>query len=471
VREDEARALLAAGDDAVVALLMAQAEQIAALRAEVEELRRRLGRNSRNSSLPPSKDPLDAPKRRAGKRSARKPGGQPGHEGHRRELVEHPDETLTYRPPCCAGCGADLDGVADDGDAYIHQVSALAERLIRVVEHRRARVRCPACGHLTLAGLPVGVTDGAFDARFEALITTLAGVYRLSREQIRMLLVEIFKVKASKGGIDKVLMRASAILADPWAELREAIRQAEVVHADETTWRLGPARQWLWVAASALVACYRIDPSRGQQAAKELLGEGFDGFLVSDRYAGYHFLDVLQQQLCWAHVSRQITEVAERTGAAGRLGRKLQKAAREIFVVHRAYLAGQHDLDWLARELAPLRARIQTLLEQGARGRDHKTANFCAGLLDEYDALWLFSEVPGIDPTNNAAERALRHGVILRKVNGGTKSDAGSRFIERILTVRETCRLQGRAAMDYLSDAFAAAHHGQPAPSLLPAGP
>jgi transposase len=471
VRGDEARLVFRSGEDVVVALLIAQAEQIAALRAEMDELKRRIGQSSRNSSMPPSSDPPGAPKRAAREGSGRKPGGQPGHEGHRRAMVENPDETLTHRPPCCSGCGTDLAGVADDGDPFVHQVSELLEVLVRVVEHRRARVCCPGCGKHTLAALPVGVTDGAFGPKMEATIATLAGVYRLSREQARQLVVEIFKAQASKGGIDNVIMRASAVLADPWQELRDAIRQAEVVHADETSWRVGPAKAWLWVAASALIACYRIDPSRSQKAAKELLGEDFDGFLISDRYAGYHFLDVLQQQLCWAHVTRQVVEVSERAGAPGKLGQKLLEVAREVFAIHRAYLEGEHDLPWLERELAPLRDHIPTLLEQGARGRHTKTANFCAGLLEEYDALWLFCEAPGVDPTNNAAERALRHGVILRKINGGTKSDQGSRFIERILTVRETCRLQAHSPLTYLTDALTAAHHGRPAPSLLPAGP
>ncbi len=306
MRGDEARRVYRGGEEVVVALLMAQAEQIATLRAEMDELRRQVGQSSRNSSKPPSSDPPSAPKREKREGSGRRPGGQPGHEGHRRAMVESPDLTLTHRPPSCSGCGSDLAGVADDGDPFVHQVSELLEVLASVVEHRRARVCCPGCGKHTLAGLPVGVSDGSFGPRMEATIATLAGVYRLSREQARQLVVEIFKAQASKGGIDNVIMRASAVLADPWAELADAIRQAEVVHADETSWRVGSAKAWLWVAASALIACYRIDPSRSQKAAKELLGEDFDGFLISDRYAGYHFLDVLQQQLCWAHVKRQV---------------------------------------------------------------------------------------------------------------------------------------------------------------------
>src|ERR1035437_7921713 len=148
-------------------------------------------------------------------------------------------------------------------------------------------------------------------------------------------------------------MRMSAILADPGAELREAIRKAEVVHADETTWRLQGAQQWLWVAANALVACFRIDPTRRQAAAKELLGEEFGGLVVSDRYAGYHFLDVLQQQLCWCHVIRQLVEVSQRSGATGRRGTQLVKLARQVIATHRAFLAEGHDADWLSDQLAP----------------------------------------------------------------------------------------------------------------------
>jgi len=242
------------------------------------------------------------------------------------------------------------------------------------------------------------------------------------------------------------------------------------VHLDETTWRLGGAQQWLWVAASALVACYRIDPSRSQKAAKALIGEDFGGFAVTDRYAGYHFLDVLQQQLCWAHVIRQLVEVSQRDGVTGQRGEQLVALARKVIAAHRQYLEHGHQPEWLAEQLAPLREQIRTLLEQCAAGQHERTANFAAGLLDEYDALWTFCDVPdlNIDPTNNAAERAVRHAVLMRKLQGGTQSDRGNRWIERIQSVRETCRLQDRRILDWLIDAVTAAHHGQPIPSLAP---
>jgi transposase len=481
VRREEFEAIaLAGGEPArrLVVELLDQVAQIEVLRAEVEELRRQIDRDSGNSSLPPSSDPPKsrAERRRlareAYKRSMRSTGGQPGHEGKTREMAapERVDERRVHLPGRC-GCGHVFDGDEQRvGDPVVHQQYELPPARPLVFAHQRLRLRCPGCGRSVLADLP-GPALAGYGPRLDAHIALLAGVFRLSREQVRQVVVEMFGVPASTGAIDNAIGRMSAILADPWAELREAIRRADAVHLDETTWRLCGAQQWLWVAASALLACYRIDPSRGQQAAKALIGEDFGGFAVTDRYAGYHFLDVLQQQLCWAHVIRQLTELSQRSGATGRRGKQLVALARAVIAAHRSYLQGGHDHEWLAQQLQPLRTQIRALLERCAGGRHQRSANFARGLLEEYQALWTFADIPDlqIDPTNNAAERALRHAVLMRKIQGGTQSDRGSRWIERIQSVRETCRLQGRPLLDWLTGAATAAHHGQPIPSLAAA--
>lgn len=470
MRREDVQALHAQGVDAVVAVIRRLEERI-------DELERKVNRDSGNSSMPPSSDPpaSRAERRRlareAYKRSMRKSGGQPGHQGKTRELVtpERVNERVEHLPDCC-GCGREFDGSEERvGDPVVHQQYELPVIVPLVFEHARLRLRCPSCQRTILAELSAGNGSG-FGPRSDAHIAMLAGVFRLSRDQVRQTVVEVFGIPASTGSIDSAIMRMSAVLADPWAELREAIRKAGVVHADETTWRLAGAQQWLWVAASALVACFRIDPSRSQAAAKELLGEEFGGFVVSDRYAGYHFLDVLQQQLCWCHVIRQLVEVSQRSGAAGRRGTRLVTLARAVIAAHRAFLADGHDPGWLADQLAPLRAEIRVLLEQCAAGHHARTANFAAGLLEEYEALWTFCDVPDlqIDPSNNAAERAVRHAVLMRRIQGGTQSEQGSRWIERIQSVRETCRLQNRPVLAYLTAAADAAHHHLPVPSLVP---
>ncbi len=479
MRREEAEAIAVAGGEPAGALVVALFDRVAAYEARLEELERQIGRDSTNSSQSPSSDaPRSRAERRrvareAYKRSMRKSGGQAGHEGKTRELAcpERVDERRVHLPERC-GCGHVFDGSEQQiDDRVAHQQYELPVIRPLVIEHSRVRLGCPGCGRAVLAGLP-GPALAGFGPRLDAHIAMLAGVFRLSREDVRWVVVDVFGVPASTGAIDNAIMRMSAILADPWAELRHAVGRAEVVHADETSWRLGGAQQWLWVAASALAACFRIDPARSQAAAQALLGEDFGGFVVSDRYAGYHFLDVLQQQLCWCHVIRQLVEVSQRPGVTGRRGAKLVALAREVIAAHRLFLAEGRDADWLAEQLAPLRAQIRALLEQCAAGRHARTANFAAGLLAEYEALWTFADVPQaeIDPTNNAAERAVRHAVLMRKIQGGTQSQRGSRWIERIQSVRETCRLQNRPVLAWLTRAATAAHHGLPAPTLLPAG-
>jgi len=451
----------------------------AALRELVEELKRRLSQDSRNSSRPPSTDP---PKSRAERRrearakakqlTQRKAGGQPGHEGKHRQMAppEQVDRRTEHLPEACS-CGHPFDGSEERvGDPVIHQKWELPPIRPLIFQYELLRLRCPCCGRPRLAGLPCGVSGSAFGPRIEAHIATLAGVFRLSRRQVAEVVSQMLGIPISLGAVDATIMRMSAVLADPWERLREHIQDASLVHADETGWRLSGAQQYLWLAASALAACFRIDPHRSQQAAKELLGENFGGFVISDRYVGYHFLDVLQQQLCWCHVIRQLIELSERQRTPGKLGKKLLKAAREVIATHRRYLEDDHDLPWLERQLTPLRELINELLEQGARGQHQKTANFCSGLLDEYDALWTFCDVQDIEIplTNNAAERALRHAVIMRKVQLGTQSEQGNRWVERILSIRETLRLQDRPVLDYLIRAATAGHHDQPAPSPLP---
>ncbi len=476
VASRDAERLTRAGLEALVAELRAEN---AVLREEIEELKRRVSQDSTNSSRPPSSDP---PKSRAERRreareklkklSQREPGGQPGHEGKHRSLVpaERVDRRTGHLPERC-DCGHSFDGSEKRvGDPLLHQRWELPPMRPLIFQYDLIRLCCPCCGKPVLADLPPGVTWGAFEPRLEAHIATLAGVYRLSRRLTRDVVQEMFGVPISLGGVDAVIMRMSKALEDPWERLREYIRDAEFVHADETSWRLSGAQQYLWLAATALAACFRIDPTRSQKAAKELLGEDFGGFVVSDRYVGYHFLDVLQQQLCWAHVIRQVVELSQRERTPGRLGKQILRLAREVIRTHHRYLEEGHDHAWLRQELTPLRKRIEELLEQGARGRHVKTANFCAGLLEEYEALWTFCDVQGIDIplTNNAAERAIRPAVLMRKIQNGTQSEQGNRWVERILSVRETLRLQDRSALDYLIRAASAAHHGRLAPSLLP---
>jgi transposase len=467
-------------------------ELLIGLVERVEELERQLNRTSRNSSVAPSSDPpLTRQQRRAlarerakkqlqrEGRERREQGAQPGHEGSCRRPAE-PDE-LTGGPVDClpgvCGCGHRFTGGEQRvGEPIAYQQWDLPLIVPEVREWHRHRLACPGCGRAALAELPAGVSVSAFGPRLHAHVAVLAGVHRLSREKISELLREQYAVTVSTGAVDGILRRVSRVLHDPWRELHAAIKTAEAVHADETTWLCRNDACWLWTATTALLVCYRIDPRRTQQAAKRLLGEDFGGFITSDRYAGYHWLDVLQQQLCWSHLVRQLTSLSERTGPPGKLGTGLLTVAAGVFTCHREHTAALAAADRpehpaliaLREQLEPLRKQFRELLEQGAKGTHPKTARFCAGILEEYEALWTFCDVPGVTMTNNDAERALRGPVILRRISGGSQSERGNRWIERIFSTTETCRRQGRSAHQYLHDAINASLHGRPIPTLVP---
>lgn len=482
---EEAERLCAEGADAVL-------DVVRRLEARIEELERLQNRTSRNSSVAPSSDPpLTRQQRRQlarerarkqlqrEKREARKQGGQLGHEGAGRPPAE-PDQ-LTAAPVYCrperCGCGHRFSGDEQRlGKPVCHQQWELPVIVPEVREWRRLRLECPGCGQAALAELPAGVSVSSFGPRLHAHVAVLDSVHRLSREKIAELVSEFYAIEVSTGAVDTMLRRVSRVLHDPWRELHAAIKVAEAVHADETTWLTKHDPCWLWTATTAVLVCYRIDPRRTQEAAKRLLGENFGGFVTSDRYVGYHWLDVLQQQLCWAHGVRQLTALSERSGASGRLGCQMLELAGQVFAIHREHVPALSEADHpdhpalvaLRAQLQPLRDRFRELLEQGADYSHAKTARFCAGMLEEYEAFWTFADVPGVSPTNNDAERAMRGPVIARRISGGTQSERGNRWIERIFSVIETCRRQGRSSQAYLLDAIDASLHGRPIPTLVP---
>ena len=493
-RVEAERIALAGGEPAreLVLRLLEMVGELEGLAARIEELERRLSRTSRNSSVAPSSDPpLTRQQRRAQARERakkqlqregrerREQGAQPGHEGSSRPPAEL--DELTGGPvdcvPAVCGCGHRFTGVEQPvGEPVAHQQWDLPLIVPEVREWRRHRLACPGCGRAALADLPAGVSVSAFGPRLHAHVAVLAGTHRLSREKISELLRESYAITVSSGAVDGMLRRVSRVLHDPWRELHEAIKAAEAVHADETTWLCRRESCWLWTATTALVVCYRIDPRRTQQAAKRLLGADFGGFVTCDRYAGYHWLDVLQQQLCWSHLVRQLTALSERSARPGKLGAQLLDLGGRVFAIHREHgpaLAAADRPDHpaliaLRDQLDPLRKDFRELLEQGANSQDAKTARFCAGVLEEYEALWTFCDVPGVSMTNNDAERALRGPVILRRISGGTQSERGNRWIERIFSTTETCRRQRRSVHAYLQDAIDASLHGRPIPTLVP---
>jgi transposase len=289
----------------------------------------------------------------------------------------------------------------------------------------------------------------------------------MSKRAVAGFVGDLLGVEISVGSVTSCEVATSIALAAPVEEARAYVQQQPIVNADETGWREGRKKAWLWAAVTPLVAVFLICRGRGQDAAKKLLGF-FQGVLITDQWNGYHYWSVAKRQLCWAHLKRHFTELAEFKGAAGRIGEALLAQTQKMFGWWYRVRDGTMRRSTFQCYMGPLRRSVEGLLQQGATSRNRRTVGMCAELLKRAQALWTFVRIEGVEPTNNAAERAIRPCVLWRKGSFGTHSAEGSRFVERIMTVRTTLRLQSRNVLDFVIAACEAKLHGRRPPSLLP---
>jgi transposase len=443
-------------------------DRIAELEARVHDLEARLKLNSTNSSKPPSSDPIGLKRKPPTPPSRRKRGGQPGHPKAFRALV--PPEKLRSsrdcKPSACRHCGHALAG--DDPNPLIHQVADLPQIEPIVDEYRLHRLGCPGCGTTTCATLPEGVSASHFSPSTQAVLATLAGAYRLSQRQIQQLAGDLFGLSISTGMISKLERQSAQALEAPYHELASAVHTAEVIHADETSWREDRHKAWLWAAVTALFTVFTIARNRNAQVAKAVLGTQEGSIAVTDRWSSYDWIAGASRPICWSHLRRDFQAMIDRGGAAEPIGTKLLRLSDRLFRWWHRLEAEKVDWGRFRTAMARLRREVQAALAEGARCECPRTRGTCAEILRVAESLWTFARVAGVPPTNNAAERAERHAVIWRRISGGTDSAQGSRFVERMLTVVATCRQQGRNVLDYLRSCFEAARNGQAIPSLLP---
>lgn len=440
--------------------------RIVTLEQRLAEVEARAAKDSRTSSRPPSSDP-PWKSRPPQPPSGRNQGGQPGHAGTSRILLEpeRVDAGVEHWPVSCADCGTALPGEAA-GAVAREQVWEIPATRAVVTEHRRQAVRCPGCQRLVRAERPAEGAVGRSGPRLGALVGLLHGRYRLSAREVAALLKDVWEVPLGLGTVVELWSQVGAALEPAHAEVQAAMAEAAQLNADETSWRQRGAKRWLWTATTPEVSLFRIAPSRAARELEPLLGADFAGIVGSDRYRAYDTLALCQRQVCWAHLKRDVAGYAQYGGALGAWGRAAVAVEHELFVLWHRFRAGELDRPTLQREAAPVQARLRALLEEGLQLGPPR--GFCRELLRLWPALWTFLEVEGVEPTNNAAERALRPAVLWRKGSFGTQSDAGDRFAERILTVAATCRQQGRDLLAYLTDAVTAHATGAAAPTLLP---
>ena len=437
------------------------------LRAEVEKLREQVAQTSRNSSRPPSSDPPSVAKRKR-RASGRRRGGQPGHEGHGRTLlpVAAVDEVVPVKPSVCRSCGQVLSG--EDDHPFRHQVSELPPVRAYVTEYQLHTLACPQCQTVTEAVLPEGVPSGAFGPRVQALTGLLSAGYRLSKRKVQALMSDGFGISMSLGTVSQLEQATSDALAAPVAAAHAYIQEQEAANLDETSWSEGHTKAWLWTAVTTWVTVFVIRLSRGSVVVRELLGAAFDGVVGSDRWSAYSFLPLAQRQLCWAHLKREFQAFVDRGGDSAQLGQLLLDQVDQMFTWWHRVRDGTLKRRSFQTYMVDLKARVSLYLWSGQHGAHPETAATCRELLKVEPALWTFVYREGVEPTNNAAEQALRHGVLWRKSSFGTQSVTGSRFAERMMTAITSLRQQQRNVLDYLTEAGQAVLRGQAPPSLLP---
>jgi transposase len=460
--------VLASLPPAVVALIQWQAEQIARLTARVAELEAQVaklqGKTPANSSRPPSSShPHDKPPPSKPK-SDRKRGGQPGHDKHERALIpsEQCNEVVLCVPTECRRCGKELNGA--DPEPIRRQVWELPEIQPIVTEYQLHRLGC-SCGCSTCGEVPKGVPSGQAGPRLIAFAALLMACFRQSKRRAAQFLSMILNQPASAGWMVLLQNRAATAVAPAYNELAKQLPEQPVLNIDESPTKEGPAKAWVWTFVAKTFTFFTCGTSRAASVAKELLGEDFDGVIHCDRARMYWAFGRLQW--CWAHLKRDFQGlIDDPCGTKKRLGHDLMKPTNNLFALWKKVRDGTLSRRCFRRQMQSIRERVDALLLRGYC--NELTYGFCKELVEHREHLWTFLAVEGVEPTNNAAEQALRHAVIWRKLSFGTQAKSGSQFVERLLSVIETCRRQSRNVFVWLATAVHAHYNEQQTPTLLP---
>jgi transposase len=300
------------------------------------------------------------------------------------------------------------------------------------------------------------------------MVSILSGGYHLSKRETVGILDDFFKVDLGLGSVPNLEKRTSAAIVAVVEDARSYARSQAAVHQDETGWKEGLKKAWMWVLATQHVTVFKIDLHRSAEVAKKMLGIDFKGVLNTDRWSAYNWLDNRYRQLCWSHLRRDFEAFVERSGESQAIGEVLLTLTNQMFAWWHCVREDTLSRMQFQEQMRPVRTQVGELLRQGTSCTQSGTAGTCRDILKREAALWTFVDVEGVEPTNNLAERQIRPGVLWRNSSFGTQSEAGSRFVERIMTVVSTLKQQGRNPLDYLTEACDAANRGRSAPSLLP---
>jgi transposase len=452
--------------------------QLDSLQATVAQLQKQLAaarKDSSTSSKPPSSDIVKPPKPPPPPGQARrKPGGQPGHSSHQRELF--PPEMLASTPTdylldACPSCGGHLLLTDDDPPIVVQQVDIAAVPL-EIHEHRSHPGWCPCCQKACYAPLPRSIERGGLAGlRLTTLIAYLKGACHASYSTIRKFIRDVIGLTISRGQLAKIIAKVSRALEQPYEELFRNLPDQEQLNVDETGHKQNGQRQWIWCFRAGLYTLFKIDPTRSGDVLIDVLGAEFDGVLGCDyfsAYRRYHREFGVELQFCLAHLIRDVKFLTTLPDPRDRAyGERLIGGLRSLFgVIHRREHLSAAEYQ---RQLEGARAEVLRLGTQDVPAT-RASGNLAKRFALHGESYFRFITTPGVEPTNNLAEQAIRFVVIDRLITQGTRSERGNRWCERIWTVMATCSQQRRSVFAYLEAAVSAWFQGGEAPSLLPQG-
>jgi transposase len=430
---------------AVRLLVLQQHELIIELTKRVEEMEARLGQNSQNSNRPPSSDRPDQRAKRESKGTG-KPGAKEGHKGHQQSLLAPTKEVPVPPKPCGCGC-QEFENL---WPFYTHQHIELPEIVMQVTHFILMEGDCTHCGRTSRGTVPTPFQVG-YGERLTALIGELSGSQRCSRRSVKEFVESVLRIPISVGGIQLCVDRVSQAILPYYEAIAAKARSSKVNHVDETSWYQHGVLGWLWVMVNSTVAFFSVKASRSKAAFEELIGH-WAGILVSDNYGVYRKW-VEMRQTCLAHLIRTAKGLGQRKDLAiSWFGQRVCSELQRL--IHWANAPPTQG------EVATWYARMCHLI---ARYKDRKDeAGRLARLLDsEMGSLWVFLLEEGVEPTNNRAERALRFAVLWRRMMQGSFNEKGDRWVERILSLRETCRLRNLPTYPVLVQALTCARQNQ----------
>ena len=445
------------------AIIHALVQRIAELEAELKLLRK----TPQNSSLPPSTQHPHAKPAPRKPKSKKKRGGQPGHARHVRPLIPTNEcaDMLPLKPTQCRRCHAQLSG--EDPQPLRHQVWELPEIQPLVTEYQQHRLTCPGCGETTCGELPPGVPAGQSGPRLVALVGLLMACFRQSKRRTAMFVQSVLNIPCCPALTVKMQRQVTSATRPAYDELIAELPREKQLFIDESPNKQAESKAWLWGAVAPSYTVFALRLTRGAVVLDDLLTDKFSGIVNCDRAKMYFQCSRLQW--CWAHLKRDFQALIDHADRqVKRLGNDLMRPTRKMFSAWARYRDGTITWRGFQRLMHPIRQEIDNLLLRGVFSGNTRLMGMCDELYQHREWLWTFLEHQGLEPTNNTAERALRHGVIWRKLSFGTQSEAGSRFVETALTVIETCRQQGRSVFEFLTNAVRNSFSKQSCPSLLP---